>query len=161
NALYMVKDLRGIRQHVFAVVLAVEVARPGVKELHGINTSINLNIQEVDDGGNQALHQCVPGLWLRVHKCFGLFVVFRRTTFNKIRRQSKGRANNTDDSLGIGDLIQDDLDTISDLIHVLIEDRKIINIAAGTYRLVHYGAASVDNINADSSSAQGTNDIGK
>src|SRR5699024_10608408 len=93
----MVKDLRGIWQYVFTVVLTVEVARPGVKELHGINASINLNIQEVNNGGNQTLHQCVPGLWLRMHERFGLFVVFRRTTFNKVRRQGKGRANKADE----------------------------------------------------------------
>src|SRR5699024_145464 len=160
-ALYMVKDLRGIWQYVFTVVLTVEVARPGVKELHGINASINLNIQEVNNGGHQTLLQCVTGLWLRMHERFGLFVVFRRTTCNKVRRQGKGRANQADERFGIDELIEDDLDTISDLIHVLIEDRKIINIAAGTHRLVHYGAASGDNINADSSSAQRNNDIGE
>src|SRR5699024_2281838 len=126
-----------------------------------LNSINNMNNHEGNKCENQTIHQCVPGLWLRMHERFGLFVVFRRTTFNKVRRQGKGRANKADERLGIGELIQDDLDTISDLIHVLVEDREIINIAAGTHRLVHYGAASGDNINADSSSAQRNNDIGE
>src|SRR5699024_3643906 len=51
HALYMVKGLRGTWQYVFTLVLAVELARLGVKELHGIAVSINLNMQVVDDGG--------------------------------------------------------------------------------------------------------------
>src|SRR5699024_11380135 len=89
------EDLCGIWQQVLAVVITVEVACPGVKELHGINACLDLNVEEVDNRWPQALHQCMPGLRIGVHESLGDFMVLRWATFNPVGSQGKWRAYNT------------------------------------------------------------------
>src|SRR5690625_1331321 len=157
----MLEDFRGVWQHVLAVVITIEIACPRVKELHGINACLDLNVEEVDNRWHQALHQCIPGLRIGVHESLGDFMVLRWATFNQVGSQGKWRAHKTDESLGIGEFIQNDLDAIGDFVDVVVQDWKIVDIGAGAYRFIHDWATAGNNVYADSCGAEWNNNIGE
>src|SRR5690625_3776671 len=103
----------------------------------------------------------MPGLRIGVHERLGDFMVLRWTTFNQVRSQGKGRAHKADESLGIGEFIQNDLDAIGDFVDVVVQDWKIVDIGAGAYRFIHDWATAGNKGYADSCGAEWNNNIGE
>ena len=153
------QNLRGIRKHELAVVALIEVARPGIKKLHRIDARFHLQLQEVDDGRRQALHQCVPGLRLRMHKGLCLLVVLGRTTLHQVAGQGKWGADETDKRLGLGQLIQDDGDAIANLRNISVQDGQLGDVLFGAHWLFHHWPAARHDVHADASGLERHDDI--
>ena len=109
------QDFSRIRQNEFAVVTLVEVARPGIEKLHGVDAGVDLHLQEAGDGRHQAAHEQMPGLRLGVHEGLGALVVLRRPALNEVASQRERRTNEADKRLGFGELGQDAGDAFSNL----------------------------------------------
>src|SRR5690625_6889119 len=101
----------------------------------------------------------MPGLRIGVHERLGDFMVLRWATFNQVGSQGKWRAHKADESLGIGEFLQNDLDAIGDFVDVVVQDWKIVDIGAGAYRFIHDWATAGNNVYADSRSEEHTSEL--
>ena len=101
----------------------------------------------------------VPGVRLGMHQRLGALVILRRPAFNEVASQGKRRADETDESLLVGELAQNDLNALADLGHVDVENRQVGHVLLGAHWGIHDGAATGDDLYAHARCLERDNDI--
>ncbi len=107
-----IEDARGVRLDELAVVARAERADPGVEHLHGLDAGFDLRGEVVAHHRRELLAEAVPRGGVAVHERFGVRVVGRRPTFDRVRGQRERRAAEPDERNSAVELAADEADRL-------------------------------------------------
>ena len=96
-----------------------------------------------------------------MHQRFRALMVFRRPTFHEVASQGKRGSNETNERLGIRELIQNDANSLCHLRDVVVKHRQVAHILWGAHGMCHHRTAPRNNFDVNARRFQGDDDVRK
>src|SRR5207249_3274595 len=151
------------RQDELTIVARVQRADPGIEYLHRVDARLDLRDEIVADDVGQQLTEAMPGGRGAVHDRFRAGEGVRMPAFDRVRRQGKRRARESDEGYPAGELT---LDLPDGLEHVPERRARLDPPDAGEIfgrlqRTLDRGAFALDEVEPDAHRLERQQQIGK
>ena len=151
----------GVREHEAAVVGLGEGPGPGVEQLHGLGSGLDLDAQELAADGGEAGGDAVPDLGVGLHERLGLRVVAAGAALDEVGREGEGGAGESDER-GVAEFLDEQADRFGDVGDVAgVEVAQALDVGLGAEGLGDDGAGAGDDLDVDADGGDRHDDVGE